>query len=261
MWEQNVIDFKKDWYMLSFSVKWAGARSVHTHALPDYPLYKRDKENDRALVKDFWRVLNEADVVIAHNGDAFDLKKGNTRFVQHGLRPPAPFRSIDTLKIARRYFKFDSNKLNDLGRSLRVGRKLPHTGKHLWFGCMAGHPQSWKTMKRYNARDVLLLERVYLKLRPWAQGHPDARLYHDRDGCPTCQSNNVQRRGVAVSKALRYHRFQCLECGFWFRGNVIKRSHEAPQKKDRPKAEAPRRVQEHGRRGRGRIRRTRKRGR
>jgi predicted RNA-binding Zn-ribbon protein involved in translation (DUF1610 family) len=270
MWEQNVIDFKKDWYMLSFSVKWSGARSVKTHALPDYPLYKRDKENDRDLVKDFWRVLNDADIVVAHNGDAFDLKKGNTRFVQHGLRPPAPFKSIDTLKIARRYFKFDSNRLNDLGRSLRVGRKLPHTGKHLWFGCMAGHPHSWRIMKRYNARDVLLLERVYLKLRPWAGNHPDARLYSESPvGCPTCGSAEVHRRGVTIKLARKYHRFQCKNCGRWFHEGQIKgRTNETPQEKDRPKAEASRArstrrpsVGRVGRLVRGSRRQSRKRGR
>src|ERR1019366_3081154 len=119
-----------------FAVKWSHEKQVRTYALPDYPGYKRDKESDKALVKELWRMMNDADIIIAHNGDGFDIKKSNARFIIHGLLPPATYKTIDTLKIARRHFKFGSNKLNDLGVTLGLGKKLPHTGAHLWFGCM-----------------------------------------------------------------------------------------------------------------------------
>jgi uncharacterized protein YprB with RNaseH-like and TPR domain len=133
-WEQNVIDFKRDWYMLSYAVKWVGSKKVETRGLIDYPSYKKDMENDKQLVEDLWNVFNEADILIGHNGDAFDIRKANSRFLTHGLMPPAPYKTVDTLKIARRAFKFDSNKLDDLGRYLGLGRKLPHTGFNLWRG-------------------------------------------------------------------------------------------------------------------------------
>jgi DNA polymerase III epsilon subunit-like protein len=208
--------------MLSFAVKWQGERRVRTHALPDYSSFRRDKENDKALVLDFWRVLNEADIVIAHNGDAFDLKKGNARFIQHGLKPPAPYKTIDTLKIARSKFKFDSNRLDDLGNALGVGRKLPHTGKHLWFGCMAGQAAAWRKMRRYNARDVELLERVYEKIKPWATNHPNLNLYSGKGGCPTCQEPTMQRRGRLATKTTVRQRFQCMSCGSWFAGEIVR---------------------------------------
>ena len=223
-WEQNVIDVHTHWYMLSFAYKWYGTKRVHVHALPDYPLWKKDREDDRSLVLDFWKILDEADIVIAHNGDAFDLKKGNARFIQHGLKPPAPYKSIDTLKLARRHFKFDSNKLDDLGNSLGVGRKLPHTGKQLWFGCMAGNPAAWKKMRRYNAHDVTLLERVYEKLKPWAPNHPNLNLYGNSCGCPGCLSANVQRRGLSYTKSIVRQRWQCLDCGTWFSGALHARA-------------------------------------
>lgn len=220
-WEQNVIDVHTPWYMLSFAVKWLGHKAVKFHGLPDYSLFRKDREDDKALVGEFWRVLDEADVVIAHNGDAFDLRKGNTRFIEHGMRPPTPYKTIDTLKIARKYFKFDSNKLDDLGKCLGVGRKIPHTGKHLWFGCMAGDSAAWAKMRRYNIQDILLLERVYEKLKPWMVNHPDMRLYAGEDGaCPKCRSTHVQRRGEWFSRSCRYQRFQCMDCGGWFSGKT-----------------------------------------
>ncbi len=48
-WEQNVIDFKADWYMLSFAWKWLGEKSVHVLGLDDFPEYEKDKTNDKHL--------------------------------------------------------------------------------------------------------------------------------------------------------------------------------------------------------------------
>jgi DNA polymerase elongation subunit (family B) len=214
-WEQNVIDFKSNWFFLSFAYKWQGSRAIHCKALSDYPLFKKDPENDRELVKDLWAIINDADVIIAHNGDRFDLRKANARFVAQGMKPPSPYKTVDTLKIARRYFQFDSNKLDDLGKYLGVGRKLPHTGKHLWFGCMSGDPKSWATMRRYNSQDVALLERVYLKLRPWAATHPNLTHITRLSGCPTCQSTNLTCQGFKFSKAGKRQQFQCKDCGSW----------------------------------------------
>lgn len=228
--EQNVVGVERDTYMLSFAVKWEGQERVKTYALPDYPGYSRNKENDKKLVADLWKLMDEADVIIAHNGDSFDIKKSNARFLTHGFRPYAPIKSIDTLKIARKYFKFDSNKLDELGRYLGVGRKLPHTGFHLWRGCMAGDEKSWRTMRRYNAQDVRLLERVYLKLRAWHTTHPDLTVYSGHAGCPACQSTQILRRGFIVAKSRKRQRFQCSACGSWFAGRTVELTDEANQK-------------------------------
>jgi uncharacterized protein YprB with RNaseH-like and TPR domain len=222
MYDTNVVSVTKPTYMLCFAVKWAHQKTVKTYALPDYPLYKKDRENDRELAKELWRVMDEADIIIAHNGDSFDIKKANARFITHGLTPPAPGKSIDTLKIARKCFKFDSNKLDSIGGYLGVGRKLPHTGIHLWLGCMNGDPKAWRMMRRYNAQDVRLLEQVYLKVRAWAGSHPNLTLYEDGKGCPTCRSQNIQRRGITVAKSVRRQRFQCQDCGAWCSGEMIK---------------------------------------
>lgn len=222
MFEANVIHVVQPTYMLCFAVKWLGQKKTKTYALCDYPGYAKDKENDKALVTDLWRILDQADIVCAHNGDSFDIKKTNSRFAVHGLLPPSDYKTIDTLKFARRSFKFDSNKLDNIGRYLQVGRKMPHTGKDLWLGCMAGNPKSWKTMRRYNAQDVNLLEQVYIKLRPWAQSHPSLTVYDGRRGCPRCLSPRMQRRGVRVQKTRKYERFQCQDCGSWDTGAIIK---------------------------------------
>jgi len=218
MWEQNVIDVHTDWYMLSFAYKWLDGSKIYTHALPDYPsTYKRDKQDDSALTKELWRVFDAADVLIAHNGDRFDIRKANARFIVHGLQPPRPYRTVDTLKLARKH-KFDSNKLDDLGRYLGVGRKIANTGKKLWLGCMDGDDKSWRTMRRYNANDVALLERVYLRLRGWATTHPDLSIYTRSQSCPTCQGVRVTQQGVKLTKTGHRQQYKCLDCGSWHSG-------------------------------------------
>jgi hypothetical protein len=213
MWEQDVIDIKENWYILSFAVKW-GDGKTRTHALPDYPLYGSDRENDAELVKELHSVFEQADIIVAHNGDRFDIKKANARFIFHGLMPPTSCNTIDTLKIA-------SNRLNDLGKYLGVGTKLPNTGKHLWLGCMGGDHTAWATMRRYNAQDVELLWRVYRKLRPWASTHPNLNLYSGKKNCPTCQSGSVIRNGQRYLKTVVRQQYRCMSCGHQWHGETI----------------------------------------
>lgn len=220
-YEQTVISFEMNWYMLCFSAKWLGDNKMITKALPDYPLYESDRENDKELIKDLWKLLDEADIVIAHNGDKFDIKQSNTKFLIHGLTPPSSYRSIDTLKLARRYFAFESARLDDLGASLGVGRKLPNEGFKLWKDCMTGDSKAWEKMKKYNIQDVKLLERVYLKLRPWAVTHPRV-MPETTDRCIVCGSDALQRRGFSYSKINKYQRFQCTHCGAWTQGKIEK---------------------------------------
>ena len=61
-WEQNVIEFKTNWYMLCFAAKWLDGKNITTRALPDSALYTKDKENDFYVVSELWKLLDEADV-------------------------------------------------------------------------------------------------------------------------------------------------------------------------------------------------------
>lgn len=220
MYEQDVIDLMQDWFILSFAWKWEGDKRVQVAALPDYPGYAKNRKDDRALVEHLWRIFDEADILVAHNGARFDFTKSNTRFIKHGLPPPSPYKFVDTLQVARRAFRFDSNRLDALGRYLHIGRKLPHTGFHLWKGCMDGDAAAWKLMKKYNAHDVELLEEVYMRLMPWVPNHPAANL-GEHGVCPRCGSRKVQRRGYAFTLlGGRKQKFQCQACKGWFEGRA-----------------------------------------
>lgn len=213
-YEQNAIKQIRGWELLSFAYKDLGRGKVKCIARPDF----KDK-TDRALVKEAWKILDAADVLIAHNGDKFDASKLRAKFVAHELPPPRPFKTIDTKKIAKAYFGFYSNSLNDIARDLGLGEKIETGGFELWEGCMSGDARAWAKMRRYNAHDVTLLERVYLKLRSWHPSHPNLALLDiagDNADCPVCASDKVQRRGYQVLRLRRTARLHCQGCGHWF---------------------------------------------
>jgi len=207
-YEQDVIAYKSQWYLLSFAYKWLGKAKVHVVTLQDFP----DK-TDRALAKALRRVLNSADILIAHNGDEFDQKKAKARFIYHNIKPLRIIPTIDTKKIAKKYFNFNSNSLNDLGEYLRLGKKVPHNGFDLWLGCMKGDIKSWDLMRAYNKQDVVLLEKVYNKFLPWMHTHPNmALLRNQQTGCPKCGSMNIRKDGVRANSQTMQQQWKCKDC-------------------------------------------------
>jgi hypothetical protein len=171
------------------------------------------------MLQKIHKLLDEADAVIHYNGTKFDIPTLNKEFVKAGMKPPAPYKEIDLLKTARRKFRFPSNKLDYIAQALGVGRKVPNAGHSMWVGCMNNDDQSWAEMERYNTGDVEILEKVYGILKPWVPDHANHSLYKP-DGlvCPNCGGKHYQRRGFAYTKAAKYSRFQCKDCGHWFRG-------------------------------------------
>lgn len=217
-YEQDVIAFEREWNMLSFAYKWQGTKKVKAFSLPDFKLYKKDLTNDKALLVQLWSLLDEADVVIGHNIDRFDIRKINARFLRHGINPPAPYKTVDTLKLSRKYFSLNSNKLNDVSKYLGIGKKVETGGFSLWLRCMSGDIKAWNTMVKYNKQDVLLLEEVYTHLKSWHTGHPNANLYNETTHkCPVC-AGNTQKRGFLFTRVGKYQRHQCTSCGAWSKG-------------------------------------------
>jgi len=217
------------WHMLCWAAKWLGEKEVYSSALVDFPKnYKRDREDDKLILKKLWKLLDEADIVIAHNGKQFDVRKANARFVMNDMPPPSPFKVIDTLLEARKYFFFTSNKLNDLGKYLKVGQKVETGGFKLWKQCMSGDLNAWKRMVTYCKNDVVLLEKIYLKLRPFMEQHPNINIYTDNSNpkCTKCGSEHVKKEGFYYTNVNKYQRFSCLDCFGWFRGKTNLRTKE-----------------------------------
>jgi len=209
LYDQNISTkaIIKDWYVLTWSAKWFGEDTMYRGKLTPQEAINAD---DKRIVEDLWYLLDEATIVCGHNSVKFDHKKMNTRFLMHGFPPPSPYHKIDTLKIARANFAITSNKLEYLNEVLDISRKIENEGLQLWIDCMNGSQKALDTMSNYNDGDVVGLEELYMKLRPWIKGHPN--LTEDKDTCPTCSSTNIVDIG-SFGKLSRYTTYRCNDCG------------------------------------------------
>lgn len=165
--------------------------------------------------------LCDSDIVVTQNGNRFDLPIINARFAAHRFSPPAPYARIDTRAVAKRHFKFMSNKLEWLAPQLTDTDKSKHKkypGFELWKETLAGNKRAMAEMVRYNIQDVIATEKLYLALRPWITNHPNVALIEAKpDNCPKCNSGKLQSRGFQYTQARKYRRFQCTACGGWTR--------------------------------------------
>lgn len=207
-------------HLISACWQWEGEDKVHSVSLLDDPKrFKANPHDDYHVVKTIHDVLSQCDVSVAHFGDSFDLRYIKTRSLYHGLDPLPPFQTIDTKKIAKQHFYFNSNSLDYLGNYLGCGGKI-HTPSGLWMKVLKGSKdveQAIKTMVVYNKRDVTLLKDVFMKLRPYIPNHISRELF-GKTGCPRCGSTKVQSRGVYYAQTRTYRRFQCMgSCKGWFR--------------------------------------------
>jgi DNA polymerase III epsilon subunit-like protein len=202
--------------------KWLDKKEIYSANVADHPkAFAKDRNNDKNVVLELKKAMEIADVVVAHNGDKFDIKWFNTRCLYHGIDEIAPPFTVDTLKIAKKHYRFSSNKLDYLGKYLGVGRKIK-THNHWWLAIVdVSVPvkeaiKLAKKMEAYNKMDVMLLERVFKKLRHRCI-MPNANLFHDTPIalCPNCGSEHLIRHGNYTNKSGRYQRLKCQDCGTW----------------------------------------------
>lgn len=214
VYKANISDEKilSEWYMLCWSAKYLFDNEVISARLTGNEALA---ENDKRITGRLWDLLNDAEIVIAHNGDSFDVPNINTRFVLQGFPPPAPYQTIDTLTVARRQFGFTHNSLNALAKLFGLPEKK-ETDFQLWKSATEGDEKALKYMEEYNIGDVNLLEEVYLKLRPWIKGHPNLGLYIDSEEevCPNCGSTELQplEGKFHYTQTGKYPLFRCT-CG------------------------------------------------
>ena len=228
VWERRDVQIainqlKADWSVMAWAAKWLGDP-------PSKTVYRdqrkaKDVRDDRDLLIPLWKLLNEADIVITQNGARFDGPRLTARFIMHGMKPPSPYRHLDTYKIAHRVAAFTSNSLDYLtGKLCTKYKKLSHgkfPGMELWKQCLAGNTKAWNEMRRYNINDVLATEELYRKLEAWApESFP--KPHSDTQGllCHTCGST-THREGIRATKSGRYYRLRCTQCGSWQKGEKV----------------------------------------
>lgn len=206
----NIDQIIDDWFVICWSAKWLLDGTIMSSCVTAKEAKKCD---DKRVVTDLWKLLDEADIVVAHNGDKFDIKMMNTRFIKHNLNHPSFFRSVDTLKVAKKEFRISSNKLDYLCKFLGLETKADTGGFTLWKDCLEGKQEALDKMQKYCNQDVRILEELYLTLLPYIRNHPTIGLFiDDKGGCPNCGSQSKKKCGFYNTQKRRYQSYRC-ECG------------------------------------------------
>lgn len=192
--------------------KWEGEDKVHSLVW--------NKGDDGELIYKLYDILMEADEIIGHNGDAYDVKWFRTRCLYHGILNMPDFKTIDTLKLSRKTFRFNSNKLDYIGQFLGLGKKIDTGGFGLWKDIIANNNhESLNKMVNYCKQDVLLLEKVHNKLEGYTKPKTHIGLLtgNGKCSCPKCASTNYKLSKTRISSTgLEKKQLQCNDCGSYY---------------------------------------------
>lgn len=193
----------KERAIICICYKWEDSKEVHS-------LEWDSKQCDKKLLSKFVEIANSADELIGHNGDRFDLSWIRTRCLFHRIQMFPKYVTIDTLKISRSKFKFNSNKLDYIAKFLGVGQKIK-TDYGMWKDIMLNKCKvSMAKMVKYCKMDVIVLEKVFKEL----SNHIEAKTHYgvtfgaDRGSCPECGSDeiiiNKRRTSATGVKKIQY---------------------------------------------------------
>lgn len=198
----------KERAIICICYKWEEEREV-------YSLQWDAKQNDKAMLFKFIEVANVATELVGHNGDKFDLAWIRTRCLFHGIPMFPRYTTIDTLKIARSTFKFNSNKLNYIADYLGFGQKIKTTFG-LWKDIVLNkNKKAMEDMIKYCKKDVILLEKVFVALYKHTENktHYGVIFGGNRGTCPECGSDDLMRSNVRVmASGIRKIQYKCRTC-------------------------------------------------
>lgn len=214
LWDIETSDLRADWgTTLCIGYKWYDEDEVHVISIMDYPGWKKDVTDDSRLVKDFHKIMMEADMYVTYYGKGFDLKWMNSKFLEHGLPILPNTAHVDLFYTAKSNLNLSRKSLDNVSRFLNLDEKKYRVDGARWKRARVGDPDALREVVEHCRADVQITEQAYNILRPLVRQHPRIGEY---EACQHCGSNKLQRRGKALSttKGAR-QRVQCQDCGGW----------------------------------------------
>lgn len=222
---------KHDWYITCAAWGWLDTEKqkisrIGSVAVNDFSTYKKNFRDDKGIVKHLHAIIQEADLIVGHNSDQFDIKKLNYKFIKYGLAPIDMPPTVDTLKAARKYAKATSNSLYYLAKEFGVSMKVD-LDKGVMHAADAGCEKSLKKLADYNRGDIKAGAEVYFKLLPYIKNHPNIgkimgqKVNKANPTCNNCGSSKVHRYGIRKTKSGRYYRYRCNNCGSYTKGEKL----------------------------------------
>lgn len=197
--------------IICIAYKWLDKGKIH---VLDWGLHA---QNSAKMLQEFVAVLETADVVIAQNGDAFDIKQLNTQRLIHKQRPIAWPTSEDTRKMIRRHFYVTSSSLEYISKLL-VGAGKDRIEFADWIDVIVyKKAKALEKMKRYCKNDVLRLFQVWKKIAPYCEPRfnralKNPEVNNHKFACANCGSKSLMRDGTRGLRSGLFQRYRCKVC-------------------------------------------------
>jgi hypothetical protein len=204
---ENII---KERAIICICYKWEGENKV-------YSLTWDDNQDDKTMLEKFIVIANEADELVGHNGDKFDLPWVRTRCLFHRIPMFPKYTTLDTLRQSRSKFRFNSNRLDYITKFLGIGEKISTGGFSLWKDILLNKdPEALRDMVSYCKNDVVILEKVFERLAPYIPHKTHYGMLHtgEKSSCPNCGSTDLKHNQTRYTAAgIARVQLQCEDCG------------------------------------------------
>ena len=148
----NPDDLYKDFYIISWAASYVGKDNVWSDCVTTK---EAKKWSDKRILPRLRELMDSADILAGHNIDKFDLRKLNARFLLNGLEPITGKKTLDTLKIARSKFAFESNRLDYISQKLGLRPKDDIRNSDWLKIVTTGDEKTLKKVLKYNKGDVV----------------------------------------------------------------------------------------------------------
>ena len=211
----NMEDIIQERAIITIAYKWEGEEDV--------TVLSWNKGCDKKIIEDFVKVMAEADELVGHNVDRYDTKFIMARALKHNIPVLPKYQSTDTLKLAKKHFMLNSNKLDYIAQYLGIGHKTKHRGMEMWDDIiLRNDPKALEEMIEYNVQDVFLTEQVYHKLMEYSlpKVNHASKQTGDKHTCPQCGSNHAELHKTYISSTgTKTRLMNCLNCSTNFTKN------------------------------------------
>jgi hypothetical protein len=190
-----------------------------------------DQGGRSRFLKNVHALVSSADIIVGHNldnaddpwlrGDLFFPKIGHKH--KPNLPPLPPYKTVDTLKVARSFksgIQFKS--LDALCTILGIPSKTDAYDREAMERAVAGSVEDRERLTNYCAGDVIATQGLLDYLRPHIKNHP--ALFVDGEDkltvCNRCGGETKRAARRYVANVLTYSMVKCTSCGAYSRLSV-----------------------------------------
>jgi hypothetical protein len=184
-----------------------------------------DKGGRGPFLREVHSLMGMADIIIGHNLDGADVPwlKGDFYFPKIGhkhrpqLPPLPPFKTVDTLKVARQFrtgVQFKS--LDALCQIIGIPAKTDAYDREAMNRAVAGSVEDRERLTEYCAGDVIATQGLYDALRPHIRNHP-ALFVDGQSRLDTCRACGGETKPIAkrfIADVFSYSMQRCTSCGW-----------------------------------------------